>query len=250
MIEHQNTIVIIPARMASTRLPGKPLADIHGVPMIVHVWKRAIEANVGQVLVACAEMEIARAIKAHGGDAIVTEPSLASGSDRILAALALRDPERRYRFIVNLQGDLPTVTPLDVQRCLGGLVNETIDISTIAAPITEEADVANPNIVKAIAPLSDEREVAFARDFQRLPGPELGPSYWHHIGIYAYRRESLERFVKLPQSEREIERRLEQMRALDNGMSIAVVRVDSVPLGVDTPADLEAARQMLKAGRF
>jgi 3-deoxy-manno-octulosonate cytidylyltransferase (CMP-KDO synthetase) len=162
----------------------------------------------------------------------------------------LRDPERRYRFIVNLQGDLPTVTPLDVQRCLGGLVNETIDISTIAAPITEEADVANPNIVKAIAPLTDEREVAFARDFQRLPGPELGPRYWHHIGIYAYRRESLERFVKLPQSAREIERRLEQMRALDNGMSIAVVRVDSVPLGVDTPADLEAARQMLKAGRF
>lgn len=250
MIEHQNTIVIIPARMASTRLPGKPLADIHGVPMIVHVWKRAIEANVGQVLVACAEMEIARAIKAHGGDAIVTEPSLASGSDRILAALTLRDPERRYRFIVNLQGDLPTVTPLDVQRCLGGLVNETIDISTIAAPITEGADVANPNIVKAIAPLSDEREVAFARDFQRLPGPEVGPRYWHHIGIYAYRRESLERFVKLPQSEREIDRRLEQMRALDNGMSIAVVRVDSVPLGVDTPADLEAARQLLKAGRF
>ncbi len=250
MIEHQNTIVIIPARMASTRLPGKPLADIHGLPMIVHVWKRAIEANVGQVLVACAEMEIARAIKAHGGDAIVTEPGLASGSDRISAALALRDPERRYRFIVNLQGDLPTVTPLDVQRCLGGLVNETIDISTIAAPITEEADVANPNIVKAIAPLSDEREVAFARDFLRSPGPELGPQFWHHIGIYAYRRESLERFVKLPQSEREIDRRLEQMRALDNGMKIAVVRVDSVPLGVDTPADLDAARQMLKASRF
>lgn len=250
MIEHQNTIVIIPARMASTRLPGKPLADIHGAPMIVHVWKRAIEANVGQVLVACAEMEIARAIKAHGGDAIVTDPALASGSDRISAALALRDPERRFRFIVNLQGDLPTVTPLDVQRCLGGLVNETIDISTVAAPITDAADVANPNIVKAIAPLSEEREVAFARDFQRLPGPELGPRFWHHIGIYAYRRESLERFVKLPQSEREIDRRLEQMRALDNGMSIAVVRVDSVPLGVDTPADLEAARQMLKAGRF
>ncbi|MFZ5672022.1 MAG: 3-deoxy-manno-octulosonate cytidylyltransferase [Pseudomonadota bacterium] len=249
-MEHQNTIVIIPARMASTRLPGKPLADIHGAPMIVHVWKRAIEANVGQVLVACAEMEIARAIKAHGGDAIVTDPALASGSDRISAALALRDPERRFRFIVNLQGDLPTVTPLDVQRCLGGLVNETIDISTIAAPITDAADVANPNIVKAIAPLSEEREVAFARDFQRLPGPELGPRFWHHIGIYAYRRESLERFVKLPQSEREIDRRLEQMRALDNGMSIAVVRVDSVPLGVDTPADLEAARQMLKAGRF
>lgn len=250
MIEHQNTIIIIPARMASTRLPGKPLADINGLPMIVHVWKRAIEANVGQVLVACAEMEIARAIKAHGGDAIVTNPGLASGSDRISAALAMRDPERRLRFIVNLQGDLPTVTPLDVQRCLGGLVNEGIDISTIAAAITEAADVVNPNIVKAIAPLSDEREVAFARDFQRLPGPELGPRFWHHIGIYAFRREALERFVKLPPSENETERRLEQMRALDNGMSIAVVRVDSVPLGVDTPADLEAARQMLKAGRL
>ena len=250
MIEHQNTIVIIPARMASTRLPGKPLADIHGTPMIVHVWKRAVEANVGQVLVACAEMEIARTIKAHGGDAIVTQPGLASGSDRIFAALALRDPECRFRFVVNLQGDLPTITPLDVQRCLGGLVNDGVDISTIAAPITDAADIANPNIVKAIAPLSDEREVAFARDFQRRPAADLGPRFWHHIGIYAYRREALERFVKLQPSEREIDGRLEQMRALDNGMSIAVVRVDSVLLGVDTPADLEVARQILKASRF
>lgn len=250
MIEHQNTIVIIPARMASTRLPGKPLADIHGSPMIVHVWKRAVEANVGQVLVACAEMEIVRAIKAHGGDAIMTEPRLTSGSDRIAAALTMRDPERRFRFVVNLQGDLPTITPLDVQRCLGGLINDGVDISTIAAPITDEDDVSNPNIVKAIAPLSDEREVAFARDFQRRPAADLGPRFWHHIGLYAYRREALERFVKLQPSEREVERRLEQMRALDNGMSIAVVRVDSVPLGVDTPADLEAARQMLKASRF
>jgi 3-deoxy-manno-octulosonate cytidylyltransferase (CMP-KDO synthetase) len=250
MIDHQNTIVVIPARMASTRLPGKPLADILGAPLIIHVWKRAVEANVGPVLVACAEMEIARVIKAHGGDAIVTEPSLASGSDRVFAALSLRDPERRFSYVVNLQGDLPTVTPLDVQRCLGGLVNEKVDISTIAAPITDPADVANPNIVKAIAPLSDDREVAFARDFQRLPAPDLGPLFWHHIGIYAFRRAALERFIKLPVSEREAERRLEQMRALDNGMSIAVVRVDSVPLGVDTPAELEAARQMLKASRF
>jgi 3-deoxy-manno-octulosonate cytidylyltransferase (CMP-KDO synthetase) len=195
-------------------------------------------------------MEIARTIKAHGGDAIVTQPGLASGSDRIFAALALRDPERRFRFVVNLQGDLPTITPLDVQRCLGGLVNDGVDISTIAAPITDAADIANPNIVKAIAPLSDEREVAFARDFQRRPAADLGPRFWHHIGIYAYRREALERFVKLQPSEREIDGRLEQMRALDNGMSIAVVRVDSVPLGVDTPADLEAARQILKASRF
>jgi 3-deoxy-manno-octulosonate cytidylyltransferase (CMP-KDO synthetase) len=236
--------------MASTRLPGKPLADIQGLPMIVHVWKRALEANVGQVLVACVEMEIARVIKAHGGDAIVTDPALVSGSDRVWAALTLRDREGRFRFVVNLQGDLPTITPLDVQRCLGGLVNEAVDISTIAAPIADEADVANPNIVKAIAPLSDEREVAFARDFQRRPAAELGPRFWHHIGIYAFRREALERFVKLPVSAREAERKLEQMRALDNGMSIAVVRVDSVPLGVDTPADLEAARRMMKASRL
>ena len=186
----------------------------------------------------------------HGGDAIVTDPGLATGSDRVWAALSLRDRDDRFRFVVNLQGDLPTVGPLDVQRCLGGLVNEGVDISTIAAPVTDEADVADPNIVKAIAPLSDEREVAFARDFQRLPAAELGPRFWHHIGIYAFRREVLERFVKLPPSEREVERRLEQMRALDNGMTIAVVRVDSVPLGVDTPADLDAARRMMKASRF
>lgn len=247
MIENHNTIVIIPARMASTRLPGKPLADINGLPMIVQVWKRALEANLGQVLVAAAETEIAHAIRNHGGDSIVTNPHLASGTDRVAEALKLRDPQERFRYVVNLQGDLPTIDTLSIQRCLAGLVNESVDIATIAAKITDEADVANPHIVKAIAPLSDEREVAFARDFVRRPGPELGPVYWHHIGLYAFRRESLDRFVKFPVSEREAEQRLEQMRALDNGMKIAVVRVDSVPLGVDTPADLELARRLLKA---
>jgi 3-deoxy-manno-octulosonate cytidylyltransferase (CMP-KDO synthetase) len=250
MIENQNTIVVIPARMASRRLPGKPLADINGLPMIVHVWKRAVEANVGQVLVAAAELAIVNAVKAHGGDAIMTDPKLASGSDRISAALDIRDPRGNFDFVVNLQGDLPTIEPLAVQRCLAGLVNERVDISTIAARISDEADVANPNIVKAIAPLSDEREVAFARDFLRRPGPDLGPVYWHHIGVYAYRRQALERFVNLPASANEEKRQLEQMRALDNDMKIAVVRVDSLPLGVDTPADLEAARLILKAGRF
>ena len=246
MIENQNTVVVIPARMASTRLPGKPLADVHGLPMIVHVWKRAVEANVGQVLVAAAEMEIADAVKAHGGDAIVTDPAHPSGSDRIAEALRLRDPQGRYRFVVNLQGDLPTIEPLSVQRCLAGLVNEQADISTIAAQIEGDADAANPNIVKAIAPLSDEREVAFARDFVRRPGPEHSPPFWHHIGVYAYRRQVLERFVALPVSQREAERKLEQMRALDNGMRIVVVSVDTVPLGVDTPEDLEIARRMLR----
>lgn len=246
MIENQNTIVIIPARMASVRLPGKPLADIHGLPMIVHVWKRAVEANVGQVLVAAAEVEIADAIRDHGGDAIVTEPSHPSGSDRIAEALRLRDPQGRYRFVVNLQGDLPTIDKLSVQRCLAGLVNEQADISTIAALIESDEDVANPNIVKAIAPLSDDREVAFARDFVRRAGPEHMAPFWHHIGVYAYRRPILERFVALPVSAREQERKLEQMRAMDDGMRIVVVRVDTVPLGVDTPAELEIARKMLR----
>jgi 3-deoxy-manno-octulosonate cytidylyltransferase (CMP-KDO synthetase) len=246
MIEHHNTIVIIPARMASTRLPGKPLADIHGTPMIVEVWKRALAANIGHVLVAAAENTIAEIIRAEGGDAMMTEPRLVSGSDRIAAALALRDPEKRFEYVVNLQGDLPTIDPLAMRRCLAGLTNEDVDIATIAAAITDKADVANPNIVKAIAPLEGEREVAYARDFVRHVEPEMLAPFWHHIGVYAYRRASLERFVKLPVSAREKERSLEQMRALDNGMKIAVVKVDTVPLGVDTPADLETARRMLK----
>lgn len=246
MIENQNTIVVIPARMASVRLPGKPLADIRGLPMIVHVWRRAVEANVGQVLVAAAEIEIAEAVRAAGGDAIVTESSHPSGSDRIAEALRLRDPEGRFRFVVNLQGDLPTIDTLAVRRCLAGLVNEQADISTIAALIGDEEDAANPNIVKVIAPLGPDREVAFARDFVRQIGPVHAAPYWHHIGVYAYRRAVLERFVSLPVSAREAERRLEQMRALDNGMRIVVVRVDSVPLGVDTPAELETARKLLR----
>ncbi len=246
MIENHNTIVVIPARMASTRLPGKPLADINGVPMIVHVWQRAVAANVGQVLVAAAENEIAEVIRRAGGDAIVTDPALPSGSDRIAEALRLRDPSRRFSFVLNLQGDLPTIDSLSIQRCLAGLVNEQADISTIAARIEAEADVANPNIVKAITPLGDEREVAFARDFVRNVGPEHAAPYWHHIGVYAYRRKSLEQFVALPVSAGEADRKLEQMRALDNGMRIVVVRVETVPLGVDTPDELEIARQMLR----
>ncbi len=182
----------------------------------------------------------------HGGDAIVTDPNLPSGSDRIAAALRLREIGDKIEYIVNLQGDLPTIDPLAVQRCLAGLTNPNVDISTIAAPITNPADIANTNIVKAIAPIGDNREVAFARDFVREPGPDHEPPFWHHIGVYAYRRAALEKFVSLPVSTREARRKLEQMRALDNDMRIAVVRVDTVPLGVDTPADLEAARAILR----
>jgi 3-deoxy-manno-octulosonate cytidylyltransferase (CMP-KDO synthetase) len=222
------------------------MADIHGLPMIVHVWKRAMEANIGKVLVAAAENEIADVIRSHGGDAIVTDPALPSGSDRIAAALKLRDIHENFEYVINLQGDLPTIAPLAVQRCLAGLTNETVDIATIAARIDTEEDVKNPNIVKAIAPLSETREVAYARDFVRSIGPEHEAPYWHHIGVYAYRRQALERFVALPVSTRETLRKLEQMRALDNDMRIAVVKVDAVPLGVDAPADLEAARLQLR----
>lgn len=246
MIEFEKTIVVIPARMASVRLPGKPMADIHGLPMIVQVWKRAVEANIGKVLVAAAESVIVEVIRQHGGDAIATEASLPSGSDRIAAALKLRDGKGKFEYVVNLQGDLPTIDPLAVQRCLAGLTNESVDIATIAARIERDEDVKNPNIVKAIAPLSDDREVAYARDFVREVGPDHEAPFWHHIGVYAYRRAALERFVALPVSTREARRKLEQMRALDNDMRIAVVRVESVPLGVDTPADLEAARVILR----
>ena len=246
MIEYENTIVVIPARMASVRLPGKPMADICGLPMIVQVWKRAVEANVGKVLVAVAENEIAEVIRSHGGDAIATDPALPSGSDRIAAALKLRDIHEKFEYVVNLQGDLPTIDPLAVRRCLAGLTNASVDIATIAARIDNETDVQNPNVVKAIAPLSNEREVAYARDFVREVGPEHEAPFWHHIGVYAYRRQALERFVGLPVSTREARRKLEQMRALDNDMRMAVVRVDSVPLGVDAPADLEAARVILR----
>jgi 3-deoxy-manno-octulosonate cytidylyltransferase (CMP-KDO synthetase) len=232
--------------MASTRLPGKPLADILGLPMIVHVWKRAVEANVGKVLVAAAENEIANVIRSHGGDALATDPSLPSGSDRVAAALKLRDPHGKFIYVLNLQGDLPTIDPLAVQRCLAGLTNDNVDIATIAARIEADEEVQNPNIVKVIAPLSEDREVAYARDFVRQVGPEHDAPFWHHIGVYAYRREALDRFVSLPVSTREARRKLEQMRALDNDMRIAVVSVDSVPLGVDAPADLEAARVMLR----
>jgi 3-deoxy-manno-octulosonate cytidylyltransferase (CMP-KDO synthetase) len=246
MIDHQNTIIVIPARMAATRLPGKPMADINGTPMIIHVWRRAVEAKLGHVLVAAGESEIAGAVRDAGGDAIITPSGLKSGSDRVAAALALRDPDQQFTHVVNLQGDLPTIDPLSVRRCLAGLTNDTIDISTIATEIHRDEDRNNPNIVKAIAPIGRDREVAFARDFVRVLTDDHPAPHWHHIGIYAYRRTSLETFVKLPQSTREKERSLEQMRALDNGMKIAVVQVDSNPLGVDTPQDLEIARRLLK----
>jgi 3-deoxy-manno-octulosonate cytidylyltransferase (CMP-KDO synthetase) len=241
-----DTITIIPARMASTRLPGKPLADLCGAPMIVRVWQRAMAAETGPVLVAAAENEIVDAIAAAGGEAVLTDPDLPSGSDRIAQALALRDPDRRYRFVINLQGDLPLIEPAAIVRSRDALFGLDADMATLIAEIDDQREIADPNVVKALVGPFDDDGLAMAQDFVRqLPGQAL-PPYWHHIGIYAYRRDALERFVTLPASVREAERKLEQMRALDNAMTIAAARVDSIPFGVDTPADLERARQVLQ----
>lgn len=238
-----NTIVIVPARMASTRLPGKPLADICGEPMIVHVWRRAMQAKAGTVLVAAAEPEIVEAVKAVGGDAVVTDPDLPSGSDRIYAALQAHDPDGRFRFIINLQGDLPLMDPASIRCCLAPLSQENIQISTLAAEITDAAEVTSPDVVKAIVDFDESGAYAIAGDFVRQVPPGAPGPFWHHIGLYAYRREALEKFVALPVSPRERERKLEQMRAMDNSMPVAVVRVDTIPFGVDTPADLNRARR-------
>jgi 3-deoxy-manno-octulosonate cytidylyltransferase (CMP-KDO synthetase) len=237
-----NTITVVPARMASTRLPGKPLADICGEPMIVHVWKRACEAAIGPVLVAAAEPEIVGPVERAGGRAVLTDPDLPSGSDRIAAALAMIDPQRTYTYVVNLQGDLPLMDPASIRKCLAPLCDETVDIATLAAAIDDPHEVTSPDVVKVIADLSGAEKYTMAKDFVRIPPPGARPPFWHHIGIYAYQRSALERFVALPVSQRERDRRLEQMRAMDNAMTIAVSRVDTIPFGVDTPADLERAR--------
>ena len=237
-----NTIVLIPARMASTRLPGKPFADICGEPMIVRVWQRACAANIGPVLVAAAEQEIVDCVKSAGGDAMLTDPDLPSGSDRIAAALQSTDATGKYRYIINLQGDLPLIEPASIRACLMPLADPSVQIATLTAEIEDPAEITSTDVVKVIAEFPDGADATMASDFVRVLPDDARPPHWHHIGIYGYRREALERFVSLPVSARERERRLEQMRALDNGMSIGVTRVDTIPFGVDTPADLERAR--------
>ncbi len=230
--------------MASTRLPGKPLADIAGRPLIAHVLDRAAEAGVGPVLVACCEEEVAAAVQAAGGNAAMTEPDLPSGSDRIRAALDDFDPDRRFGRVVNLQGDLPTVPPGDIRAALALLDDPEVDIGTVAARIVREEERTNPNVVKAVFG-ADGRALYFTRATAPAgPGP-----LFHHIGLYAWRRAALERFTALPPSPLEQREKLEQLRALEAGMRVAVAVVDSVPLGVDTPADLARARELLDPQR-
>ncbi|MDG4576521.1 MAG: 3-deoxy-manno-octulosonate cytidylyltransferase [Defluviicoccus sp.] len=240
-------IIMIPARMASTRLPGKPLADILGAPMIVHVWRRACEADAGPVVVACAEPEIADAVTAAGGRAVLTSPDLPSGSDRIFAALEAADPDRRFDTVVNLQGDLPTINPVAIHAALKPLANPEVDIATLVALIADAEERDDPNVVKAVVALAPGADTGRALYFSRCPVPWGEGAHYHHIGIYAYRRAALTRFVTLPPGILERRERLEQLRALENGMRIDAALVETVPFGVDTPIDLERARMVLAA---
>jgi len=242
--------VLIPSRLKATRLPNKPLADIAGAPMIVQVWRRAREADVGPVVVAAGEQEIVDAIRQAGGEAVLTRADHPTGSDRIHEALGRFDPDGRYDVVVNVQGDLPTIEPASVRASLAPLAAEpAVDIGTIAAEITREEDRVAPQVVK-IAVAFDRQgaggePIGRALYFSRATIPSGAGPHYHHIGLYAYRRAALQRFVALPRGPLEQRESLEQLRALENGMRIDVARVDTVPLGVDTPDDLARARAML-----
>lgn len=240
-------LVLIPARLAATRLPGKPLADIHGEPMIAHVLKRAREAGVGPVVVAADSPEIAEAVTAAGGQAVLTQPDHASGSDRIHEALEALDPDRDFTVVVNVQGDLPTLDPAAIRASLTPLEDPDVDIATLVAEIEREEEKTAPSVVKMVG-----SEIAPGRFrclyFTRATAPTGPGPLYHHIGLYAYRREALERFVRLPPSPLEKREKLEQLRALEAGMRIDAVKVAVTPLGVDTPDDLERARAMLAPG--
>jgi 3-deoxy-manno-octulosonate cytidylyltransferase (CMP-KDO synthetase) len=239
-------IVLIPARMAAQRLPGKPLADIAGAPMIVHVWRRAVEAGIGPVAVATDDAAIAAAIERAGGQAAMTSAAHPTGSDRILEALRALDPRGQHDVVVNVQGDLPTLDPALPRAAAALLAEPATDIGTLAAVIVREEERTAPHVVKAIAtPLDGVGRRLRALYFTRATAPSGEGPLLHHIGLYAYRRAALERFCALPPSPLERRERLEQLRALENGMRIDVAVVDTVPLGVDTPDELERARTLL-----
>ncbi len=239
-----NPVVLIPARMSSTRLPGKPLAEIWGEPMIVHVWRRATEAGVGPVIVATDDQRVVAAVETAGGKAVMTRSDHQSGSDRVFEALGAIDPAAAFDVVVNVQGDLPTIERAAVRACLAPLADAAVDIATLATPITRAEEKDDPNVVKAVgAEIAPGRLRALY--FTRARAPWGEGVLLHHIGLYAYRREALCRFVNLPPSPLERRERLEQLRALEAGMRIDVAVVDVAPLGVDTPEELERARAML-----
>jgi len=240
-------VVLIPARMASVRLPGKPLADICGEPMIAHVFRRAVEAGLGPVFVATDDARIVAAVKAAGGSAVLTRRDHPSGSDRIFEALERLDPVHAHDVVVNVQGDLPTIEAAALRACLAPLADPAVDIATLATPIRRKGESDDPNVVKAIG-----TEVAPGRlralYFTRARAPWGEGDLLHHIGLYAYRRGALERFVRLPPSPLERRERLEQLRALEAGLRIDIALVEAAPLGVDTESELERARALIAQG--
>jgi 3-deoxy-manno-octulosonate cytidylyltransferase (CMP-KDO synthetase) len=238
----QDILIVIPARMASTRLPGKPLVDIAGMPMIVRVLRRAEAA--APVVVATDSEAIFACVEKAGGRAVMTRADHVSGSDRIFEALASIDPEERYRIVVNVQGDLPAIAAADIGAAIAPLAEPAVDIATLAAEIVRPEERDNPNVVKVVGSEIAPRRLR-ALYFTRATAPTGEGPLYHHIGLYAYRRGALARFVQLPPSPLELRERLEQLRALEAGMRIDVAIVDSVPLGVDTPEDLERARKLL-----
>ncbi len=246
------TLIVIPARLASTRLPNKPLADIGGEPMIVHAWRRAVAADVGRTVVATDSEEIAAAVRKAGGEAVMTRADHVSGSDRVFEAVTRVDPQAAFDIVLNMQGDLPAMEAALVHRCLAPLLETGADegphIATIAAEIVNEGDRTNPNSVKVVGAPTGVPGRLRALYFTRATAPwGEGPLY-HHFGMYAYRRAALERFVALAPSPLEIRERLEQLRALEDGMRIDVTLVDTIPVEVNTPEDLEHARSILAGG--
>ncbi|HEX3430278.1 MAG TPA: 3-deoxy-manno-octulosonate cytidylyltransferase [Rhizomicrobium sp.] len=237
-----NCVVIIPARMAATRLPGKPLADICGMPMIVRVWRAAVAAGIGPVVVAAGDAEIATAMRSAGGTAVLTDPALPSGTDRVFAALQQFDAENAHDAVINLQGDLPLLDPDSLRAVKRVLAESGADIATLAARIDDAADFDNPSVVKPVVAWQSGKSYGRALYFSRGRVPSGVGDLYHHIGIYAFCREALARFVSLRPSALEKRENLEQLRALEDGMTIAVGMVDKPPLSVDTPADLEKVR--------
>jgi len=235
---------MIPARMASTRLPDKPLADLCGMPMIAQVWRRAMEADIGRVVVATDSPEIVSVINALGGQSVITAENHPSGSDRVFEALQKIDPEKSITTIVNVQGDLPTIEPKTIRASLVPLKDPKVDIATLVAKISTDEERISPDVVKMIGTPVGE-DIFRALYFTRATAPHGDGPLYHHIGLYAWRRAALEKFVSLPPSPLEMREKLEQLRALEAGMRIDAIRVDTVPLGVDTAADLERARILL-----
>lgn len=241
-----NPIVIVPSRMASSRLPGKPLKDINGLPMIVHVLNRALEADVGPVVVACAEKEIYQVVCDAGGRAVLTNSSHQSGSDRVYEALSIIDPDQKHDVIINLQGDLPTIEPKVIRAALQPLGNPDVEIATLVSEITNHEEKRNSSVVKVAVSFVDGEFVGRALYFSRACIPSGQGAVYHHLGLYAFRRDALSHFVSLKPAPLECREGLEQLRALEDGMRIDAVLVDTLSLGVDTSADLELVRELLK----